>query len=92
MISINLDSYENYYYNDNGQIKEYILSIPNHRIDKHVFYYYADTLLAKEVLLNNNDTLLIEKYNYNDKGLKSGIKKSDFKTGKTSWIEIEYEK
>ena len=86
-----LISYENYYYNDNGQKLEYFLRIPDYNVEKHVKYYYTDTLLTQIISINNSDTLKIERFNYNEKGLKKNIEIIDNKLDVVSKIIIEYE-
>ena len=66
-------SYENYYYNDNGQKQEYVLRIPDYSIEKHMIYYYSDTLLTQIISIKNSDTLRIERFDYNEMGLKKNI-------------------
>ena len=82
---------KNYYYNDNGQKQEYVLRIPDYSIENHMIYYYSDTLLTQIISIKNSDTLRIERFDYNEIGLKKNIEIIDNKLDIVSKIIIEYE-
>jgi len=86
-----LFSLEKFHYTADHLVKEYEMNLPDYNIKKKELNYYRDTLLTRIVLIQNEDTAKVERFQYNRKGLLTGVDIFKLKENLKEHIEIEYD-
>jgi|WetSurMetagenome_2_1015567.scaffolds.fasta_scaffold67150_2 hypothetical protein len=77
-----------YYYSPKNVLQEYIFESGKNKF--HHYLYYTDTLLTQTIITNGSDTLTIEKFGYDENGLKNSIETFNNKNKSVKKIQIEY--